>query len=151
LKPHLGAEGLHQPPPIHQSGQAVGDRDPLELLPALAEPAHHVIEDLGEIGDFAPTGHRQVYIEVTGGNLGRAFAQTLQRTDDDQGEDVGQSTHHHQQAYHHEDGHVAEPGHLLEGFLEWQRCDHVSAQPGNLLQCTQHLPAIRRGELHRVA
>ena len=136
---HFVGECLHQVSAVVQPREVIGDGEPLELAPALAQPSDHVIEDLGDIAELAAAHHGQVYVEIAARHLRGRRRQPVERPRDQESQEVGEQAHRHEQRPDDERGHIAEPRHLAVGLGRRHFRHDRPVEPGYALDGPYHL------------
>ena len=111
---HLVLQAFHHPQAVVQAGQGIGDREALELGAALAQPRDHVVEDLSQIADLPARRHGQAHLEIALRDFARGLREPVDRTHDQQAQQIRERTQDGQQQRHDPQRDVAQPGDLSE-------------------------------------
>jgi len=102
---HFARERAHQMPAIVQTGEGVGEGEPLQLaLPlALSQSCHQRVERSRQVSKLAAPAGRKLHGEIAGSRACGGLRQSHQRPGDERGDQDGQERDDHQQ-YKHDQG-----------------------------------------------
>ena len=89
--------------------------DQIELAPTFTKTRYHMIENIGQVPDFAATrSFREIYREISRGHFSCALGKPIERTGDEQAKSIRRERRDEEEQDNHEESNISEAAHLGE-------------------------------------